>query len=58
MAMLVLQNQQMSAMVVVTADGVGHQMILLNGAQVTHIADARIDFDNYFNCDGRNTIYY
>jgi len=46
MAMLVLQNQQMSAMVVVTADGVGHQMIPLNGAQVTHIADARIDFDN------------
>jgi hypothetical protein len=58
MVMLVLQNQQMNAMVVVTADGVGHQMIPLNGAQVTHIADARNDFGNYFNCDCRNTIYY
>jgi len=57
MVMLVLQNQQMSAMEVVTADGAGHQMIQLNGAQVTHIADARNDFGNYFNCDG-STLYY
>ena len=58
MVMLVLQNQQMSAMEVVTADGAGLQMTQLNGAQVTHIADARNDSSNYFNSDEKNALYY